>query len=95
MTKPGYGTIVEAVILQQPIIYVRRYNFVDEQPLVDYLHHYGRGIELSIDDFTRGRWKPAIDKVMAMRLPPSPPTPSTGAMQAASILAPYFNRTGA
>ena len=95
MTKPGYGTIVEAVMLQQPIVYVRRYNFVDESPLVDYLHHYGRGIELSIDDFTQGHWEPAIDKAMAMLSLPATPPPSTGAMQAASILAPYLNRTGA
>jgi UDP-N-acetylglucosamine:LPS N-acetylglucosamine transferase len=95
MTKPGYGTIVEAVMLQQPIIYVRRYNFVDEQTLVDYLHHYGRGIELSIDDFTQGHWEQAIDKAMAMLLSPATPPPSTGAMQAASILAPYLNGTGA
>ena len=95
MSKPGYGTIVEAVALQQPIVYVRRYNFVDEPPLVDYLQRYGRGIELSIDDFTRGRWEPAIDKAMTMLSPPNPPTPSTGAMQAASILAPYLNGTGA
>ncbi len=95
MTKPGYGTIVEAVALQQPIVFVRRFNFADEPPLVDYLHHFGRGIELSIDDFTRGRWEPAIDKAIAILSPPNPPPPSTGAMQAASILAPYLNRTGA
>ena len=47
MTKPGYGTIVEAVALQQPVVYVRRYNFADEPPLVDYLHRYGRGVEFS------------------------------------------------
>lgn len=56
MTKPGYSTIVEAVTLQQPVVYVRRYNFADEAPLVDYLQRYGRGIELSLDDFTQGRW---------------------------------------
>lgn len=95
MTKPGYGTIVEAVMLQQPVIYVRRYNFVDEQPLVDFLHHYGCGIELSIDDFTRGQWQPAIGKAVAMLSSATTPPPSTGAMRAASILAPYLNRIGA
>jgi hypothetical protein len=95
MTKPGYGTIVEAVALQQPVLYVRRYNFADEPPLVDYLHRYGRGVELSIDDFTQGRWESAISKAVAMLSPQTPPPPSTGAMQAASILAPYLNRTGA
>ncbi|TKB95467.1 MAG: hypothetical protein E8D41_01590 [Nitrospira sp.] len=95
MTKPGYGTIVEAVALQQPVLYVRRYNFADEQPLVDYLHRYGRGVELSLDDFTNVRWEPALSNAMAMLSPQTPFPPSTGAMQAASILAPYLNSTGA
>jgi hypothetical protein len=95
MTKPGYGTLVEAVTLQQPVVYVRRYNFTDEPSLVDYLHRYGRGAELSIDDFTQGRWEPAISKAVATLSPQTPPPPSTGAMHAASILVPYLNRTGA
>jgi len=94
MTKPGYSTIVEAVALQQPVVYVRRYNFADEPPLVDHLHRYGRGIELSMDDFTNARWEPAIGKAVAILSPQTPPPPATGAMQAASILAPYLNRTG-
>ena len=95
MTKPGYGTIVEAVALQQPVVYVRRYNFADEPPLVDYLHRHGRSVELSIDDFTQGRWEPAISMAIATLSPQTPPPPSTGAMQAASILVPYLNSTGA
>ena len=95
MTKPGYGTVVEAVELQQPIVYVRRYNFADESPLVDYLHRYGRGVELSVDDFLQGRWEPAIGKVLTMPLPPNPRPPSTGAIQAATLLAPYLNRSEA
>lgn len=95
MTKPGYGTIVETVALQQPVLYVRRYNFADEQSLVDYLHRYGRGIELSIDDFANARWEPALSKALSMLTPPTPPPPATGAMQAASILMPYLLRRGA
>jgi UDP-N-acetylglucosamine:LPS N-acetylglucosamine transferase len=95
MTKPGYGTIVEAVALHQPVVYVQRYNFADEPPLVDYLHRYGRGTELSIGDFSQGRWEPALKQVLTLPQPAFTPPASTGAMQAASILAPYFNRTGA
>src|SRR5688500_10728337 len=47
MTNPGYGTIVEAVALGLPVIYVRRYNFADEAPLVDFLLRHGCGQELS------------------------------------------------
>jgi hypothetical protein len=88
MTKPGYGTIVEAVALQQPVVYVRRYNFADEPPLVDYLHRYGRGIELSIDDFTRGRWEPTLLQALASPVPSLPPPP-TGAAEAAEVIVRY------
>jgi hypothetical protein len=88
MTKPGYGTIVEAVALQQPVVYVRRYNFADEPPLVDYLHRYGRGIELLIDDFTRGRWEPTLLQALASPVPSLPPPP-TGAVEAAEVIVRY------
>ncbi len=88
MTKPGYGTIVEAVALQQPVVYVRRYNFADEPPLVDYLHRYGRGVELSIDDFTRGRWEQTLLQTLALPVP-SLPQPPTGAAEAAGLIVRY------
>jgi hypothetical protein len=91
MTKPGYGTLVEAVVLQTPLVYVRRYNFADEQPLVDYLHRYGRGVELSRDDFTQGRWAPALRQTLALPPPIAPPPPITGATDAAALLAPYLS----
>lgn len=86
MTKPGYNTIAEAVALQQPVVYVRRYNFADEAPLVDYLHSYGRGIELSLDDFTQGRWEPALQQALASPAPSRQPA-QTGAKEAATIIA--------
>ena len=89
MTKPGYATIVEAVALRTPLVYVRRYNFADEQPLVDYLHRYGRGIELSLDDFSQGRWEAALQQALNTRTSSLPP-PSTGATEAAKILATYL-----
>jgi hypothetical protein len=87
MTKPGYGTIVEAVALQQPVLYVRRYNFADEQSLVDYLHRYGRGMELSLDDFVKGRWEAALRTVPDLPTPTTPPPSATGAADAATVLA--------
>ncbi len=94
MTKPGYGTIVEAVALQQPIVYVRRYNFADELPLVDYLHRYGRGVELSIDDFMEGRWEPTLRQVLAVPQPAFTPPALTGAHDAATIFASYLTKSG-
>ena len=90
MTKPGYGTIVEAVALQTPVVYVRRYNFADEQSLVDYLHRHGRGVELSMDDFMTGQWNQALRKVCEMPSPQTVFPPPTGATEAAALLAPYL-----
>lgn len=90
MTKPGYGTLVEAVALQTPLLYVRRYNFADEQPLVDYLHRHGRGLELPREDFTRGQWQDALKQIQEIPPPATPPPPATGAQDAARLLAPCF-----
>jgi hypothetical protein len=89
MTKPGYGTIVEAVALSLPVIYVRRYNFADEPPLVDFLRRYGRSAELSLADFVSGHWQPAFEAVRHASTT-VPPPPCTGASEAAQHLARYF-----
>jgi len=91
MTKPGYGTVVEAVALQVPTVYVRRYNFGDEQSLVDYLHRYGRGLELSMDDFMKGHWATTLESAIKLPTTTPPPEPN-GAHEAAAILVPYFKR---
>jgi hypothetical protein len=89
MTKPGYGTLVEAVASHTPMVYVRRYNFGDEQSLVDYLHRYGRGVELSHPDFINGQWLPALEQVVDLPLPLAPPPP-TGAEEAARELVKFL-----
>ena len=88
MTKPGYGTIVEAVNLGLSVVYVRRFNFADEPPLITYLQRYGRGYELSLDDFLSGRWEYALDAIND-QTSPLVPTPS-GAADAANHLRRYF-----
>jgi hypothetical protein len=90
MSKPGYGTLVEAVTLRTPLVYVRRYNFADEQPLVDYLHQYGRGVELAAADFAAGRWEPALRAVGDLPASSSPPPTASGASDAADVLAAYL-----
>jgi hypothetical protein len=92
VTKPGYSTVVEAVALGKPAIYVRRYNFADEQALVDYLHRYGRAVELSEQDFTKGRWPTALQAAVSASLPRETSPPPTGAAEAAAFLAEYLHR---
>lgn len=89
MTKPGYGTVAEAVAARVPVVYVRRYNFADEQPLVEFLGQYGRSYELSREDFQAGKWQTAFEAVERQRMVPIVPSFS-GAADAARHLAHYF-----
>lgn len=90
VTKPGYSTVVEAVAHGLRMLYVRRYNFVDEPPLVDYLHRYGLGLELSAEDFAAGRWRAGLDALTALSRPADAPPAPTGAAEAADLLASYL-----
>jgi hypothetical protein len=90
VTKPGYSTVVEAVALGKPVVYVRRFNFADEPALVDYLHRHGRAVELSKEDFSRGQWRRAMAEAAAAPLPRETAPPPTGAADAARRLARDF-----
>jgi hypothetical protein len=91
VTKPGYSTIVEAVALGKPVVYVRRYNFADEQALVEYLHRHGRAAELSARDFADGRWKLAVTAALTAPRPKTQAPAITGAAEAARILSHYLD----
>ena len=89
VTKPGYATTVEAVAYRKPVVYVRRYNFADEAILVEHLHRYGCGVELSAEDFAAGRWESALAAASASK-PKTAAPPPTGAVEAVEILAKYL-----
>jgi hypothetical protein len=89
MTKPGYGTIVEAVALGLPVVYVRRYNFADEAPLVEFLHAHGQGRELSRGDFLSGNWRPTLEAITVIKTTRGH-TLMTGVVDASKALLKYF-----
>ncbi|HET7909884.1 MAG TPA: hypothetical protein VFL19_04180 [Nitrospira sp.] len=89
MTKPGYGTIVEAVALRLPVVYVRRHTFADEAPLVQFLQDHGCGYELTRENFVSGHWRPALEALF-VRAPAIPPPAMTGAADASKVLLQYF-----
>ena len=91
MSKPGYGTVIEAVAAGKPFIYVRRYNFADEGVLVHYVHRYGRAYDLSMDDFFSGAWREALEGVQALPTPHEAP-PESGVSAAADILHSYLSK---
>ncbi|RMH34647.1 MAG: hypothetical protein D6690_10360 [Nitrospirae bacterium] len=89
ITKPGYATIVDVVRYGIPVVYVRRYNFVDEECLVGYLHRYGRGVELSREKFLACDWSEALRDVQALP-PPQQLPPTSGVAEAVSIIDDYL-----
>ena len=89
VTKPGYSTVVEAVALGKPVLYVRRYNFADEQALVDYLHRYGCAAELRAPDFVAGRWDQALASVLEAPTPATPAPCPQGSVEAARVISQY------
>lgn len=91
LTKPGYGTVIEAVAVRKPLVYVRRYNFSDEGVLADYAHRYGRAYELSKEEFYAGAWREALDAAFALPDPVELPLES-GIMAAADIIDSYLSK---
>jgi len=91
VSKPGYGTVVEAVAAQKPLVYVRRYNFPDEGPLVEYLHRYGRAVEMTKADFDSGMWCEALEAVQLTPAPREDP-PASGVKAAADIIGGYLKK---
>lgn len=89
LSKPGYGTVIEAVAQGKPLVYVRRYNFADEGPVVDFAHQYGRAYELSKQDFFGGAWREALDAVQTLPFP-NKGLPASGIGAAADIIASYL-----
>lgn len=89
MTKPGYGTVMDAVHCGKALVYVRRGNFVDEQRLVDYIHRHGRGMELSRAEFESGDWEATLRAVLTVPDPPEPP-PSPGNSAVVRLLRTYL-----
>ncbi len=91
VTKPGYNMTVEAVTSGKPTLYVRRYDFAEEECLVQFLHRHGRALQLSIQDFEAGRWGESLDRLRRLPAPHHPPPAPTGAAEAATILASYLS----
>ncbi|MBM4134408.1 MAG: hypothetical protein FJ245_11630 [Nitrospira sp.] len=90
VSKPGYNMTVEAVTMGKPTLYVRRSDFAEEECLVQFLHRYGRALQLSVQDFEAGRWEAALAAVQALPAPLYAPPAPTGAAEAAEILASHL-----
>ncbi len=72
ITKPGYGTFVEAALHGVPVLYLRRPDWPEETPLVEWLHRHGRAAEITRRQALEGDLLPALDRLWARPAPQKP-----------------------
>lgn len=84
ITKPGYGTFVEAATHGVPVVYLRRPDWPEQEHLIDWLRSHTRSAEVSLEQARRGDLLPTLEALWAMPAP-TPPMPS-GIDQAVQIL---------
>lgn len=84
ITKPGYGTVVEAAVNGVPVLYVRRDGWPEEPHLVRWLERHGRCEDLPLPSLAEGRFAEAVWRIIE-RQAPRPPQP-TGVEEAARLV---------
>ena len=84
LTKPGYGTFVEAACNGTAVLYQRREDWPEQECLIEWLGQNARCREISADDLSQGRVHAALESLWN-EARPSRPEP-TGILQAAGIL---------
>lgn len=86
IAKPGYGIASECLLHRTPMIAVERPRFRETPVLLSAMRRLGPTGELSLEDFFRGRWEPAIEALLASTTPWGE-IPEDGAHQVATRLA--------
>lgn len=88
VTKPGYGSFVEAACNGIPVLYARRGDWPEEPCLVEWINRVGVAGEISRRELERGQLVMALDTVLARAIPPPPG--AAGAEQAALAILAYL-----
>ena len=90
LTKPGYGTFVEAACSGVPVMYVRREDWPEQDFLIPWLAQHGVCGEISREELLSGAWSEKLGRVLQTPRP-SPVFPS-GTSEAVDVLAGYLAR---
>ncbi len=85
ITKPGYGSFVEAACNGVPVLYTRRRDWPEEPHTIRWLGQHARCRELAREDLERGRIAAALDALWAE--PERPAVSPTGIEEAATLIA--------
>ncbi len=75
ITKPGYGTYVEAACHGKPVLFVSRECWREQLYINPWLEQHTRALEISRDDLAAGRIDNALTQLQ-QRPSPTRPTPS-------------------
>ena len=85
VTKPGYGTFVEAACNGIPVLYQRRDNWPEQDCLIEWLQQNARALEASPEDIRSGTLLPALTALWQQAAPLRPNT--TGSEEIADYVA--------
>lgn len=84
VTKPGYGSFVEAAAHGVPVLYVPRDDWPEAPALVDWLQHTASAMVLPRADLDRGAFAERASRLWSRG--PTGPVPMTGADEAARLI---------
>ena len=87
--KPGYGTFVEAALINIPVLYVEREDWPEQRVLVTWLESNARCARLEPEALLRGDFDKAITALL--KQPAKAPIPQDGAMVAAAEILHWLN----
>ncbi len=84
ITKPGYGTFVEAACHCRPVLYLEREGWAESRFLIEWLHANTRAAPIARSELADGRFMETVDRLLAA---PTPAVPQpTGIGDAARLL---------
>lgn len=72
VTKPGYGIFAEAACNGTAVLYQRRPDWPEQEPLMDWLHSHARAREIDAETLQTGKLGAALDAVASAAIPPVP-----------------------
>jgi L-arabinokinase len=85
VTKPGYGIVAECIANDTAILYTSRGHFVEYDVMVREMPRYLRCRYLPQEDLRAGRWRDALERLLAQPPPPERP-PTDGAAVIAGMI---------
>ena len=82
LTKPGYGTFVEAAACGTPVLYQRRPDWPEQAFLIDWLHRNAAARALAPDELATDAVEAALEALWRQVLPPRPHCDGAGQVAA-------------